>query len=130
MNEAQARRYLASLAKVPGLETGAAIGLSIDGCRVEFTPAPDNLAWSCRLDMPGADNMTETAVPGKDILGILLEVNGMGHAATFAMTDTGELLLRGGTLLNGLDEDVLDAQIGEFIDYVEYWQQQLVKLAG
>ena len=129
MNETQARRYLASLARVPELETGDVIDILFDDCRVEFTPAPDNLSWNCRL-FPSAGDMTSTPVLDKDILGVLLEVNGMGHAATFAMTDAGELLLRGSTLLNGLNEDALSAQIAEFIDYVEYWQQQMSQLAG
>ena len=130
MNEAQARRYLASVAQSPGLETGAVIGLSIDDYRVDFTPAPDSLSWSCRLVLPGADNSPGAAGLDKAILGMLLEVNGMGHGAAFAMTDTGDLLLRGRTLLNGLTEAVLAGQIGEFIDYVEYWQQQLDQLAN
>ena len=61
---------------------------------------------------------------------MLLEVNAMGYAAAFTLTDTGELLLRGCILLNGLTEDALVTQIGEFIDNAEYWQQQLAMLEG
>ena len=129
MNEAQARRYLASLANASELETSDIIRISFDDCRVDFTPVPDTLSWRCRLSLPGAD-MTGTPGLDKDVLGMLLEVNAMGYAAAFTLTDTGELLLRGCILLNGLTEDALVTQIGEFIDNAEYWQQQLAMLEG
>ena len=129
MNETQARRFLASLAKAPELEAGAVIRISFDDCRVDFTPAPDTLSWRCRLIPPGADK-TGTPVLDKEVLGMLLEVNAMGNAAVFTLSDTDELLLRGCTLINGLTEDALVAQIGEFIDHAEYWKKQLAVLEG
>ena len=128
MNEAQVRRYLALLAKAPELEAHAVIRIDFDGCPVEFQPESLSLSWRCLVLQSGADNPEGTSGLHKAELGMLLEANAMGRAATFAMNEAGGLLLRGSTMLNGLTEDALTAQLAEFIDYVEYWQQQLAEL--
>ena len=129
MNETQARRYLASLAKTPELENGDIISISFDGCRVDFTSSQDALSWHCRVFPPAGAVTGSVPDLGKDLLGILLEANGLGSAAAFSMNAAGEMLVRGSTLLDGLTEEMLAAQVAEFIDYAEYWQQQLASSA-
>ena len=128
MNENQVRRYLASLAKDPKLQDATVIRLDFDDYPVEFQPAAHTLSWRCPVFQPGADNPEGTSGLDKAVMEMLLEANAMGCAATFAMNKAGGLLLRGRTMLNGLTEDALAAQLAEFIDYVEFWQQQLAEL--
>ena len=50
MNEAQARRYLASLANASELETSDIIRISFDDCRVDFTPVPDTFVLALQIE--------------------------------------------------------------------------------